>query len=268
MPGKIFWCRSTISREVRYLRRLTTVALHFGDVPMSHRDDSPVSLFKILRNLHQKETGIVPRIFVSIISGLLLTAAAFLGGFVIAMALGVGRVDDDFLAMTFAVCSFVWLALLIWIWRDNHQSGFPLMAAFGTLGLWLATIFGCVFIDQAFRLVDEEYLIAALCRVSGALTLLFWLPAVQRLRLGRPVVNSENLVNVTCPHCGYSLIGLRELRCPECGTQFAIDELIRRQNYGAGFLSGGRTSRSPLQQAVHPAETSGDSSRDQVLPKT
>ena len=108
---------------------------------------------------------------------------------------------------------------------------------------------------------------AALCLVAGAVTLLFWLPTAQRLRLGRPVVNSENLVNVTCPHCGYSLIGLRDLRCPECGTQFSIDELIRRQNYGIPLQSAGQTPNLPPGRTSHPAETPDDFACEQGLPK-
>ena len=52
------------------------------------------------------------------------------------------------------------------------------------------------------------------------------------VRGGRPVVGRDNLVRVKCPECGYSLIGLRDLRCPECGATFTIDELIRAQHYG------------------------------------
>jgi hypothetical protein len=34
---------------------------------------------------------------------------------------------------------------------------------------------------------------------------------------------------VVCPTCGYNLTGLREARCPECGTQFTIDQLLAEQ---------------------------------------
>jgi hypothetical protein len=33
---------------------------------------------------------------------------------------------------------------------------------------------------------------------------------------------------IACPRCGYNLTGLREARCPECGSQYTIDQL-----YGA-----------------------------------
>ncbi|MCP4249805.1 MAG: hypothetical protein GY778_22410 [bacterium] len=28
-----------------------------------------------------------------------------------------------------------------------------------------------------------------------------------------------------CPTCGYNLTGLQQARCPECGTQYTLDEL-------------------------------------------
>ena len=33
-------------------------------------------------------------------------------------------------------------------------------------------------------------------------------------------------VELHCPHCGYDLRGLRDARCPECGTQYTLDELL------------------------------------------
>ena len=34
---------------------------------------------------------------------------------------------------------------------------------------------------------------------------------------------------VVCPTCGYSLTGLSESRCPECGTQYTLSELLAAQ---------------------------------------
>src|SRR5438552_13839611 len=39
------------------------------------------------------------------------------------------------------------------------------------------------------------------------------------------IVTAEN---VPCPSCGYNLRGLREARCPECGSSFTIEQLVRR----------------------------------------
>src|SRR2546423_2402113 len=34
---------------------------------------------------------------------------------------------------------------------------------------------------------------------------------------------------VECPLCGYDLSGLREARCPECGSIFTLDQLVASQ---------------------------------------
>jgi hypothetical protein len=39
---------------------------------------------------------------------------------------------------------------------------------------------------------------------------------------------------LVCPTCGYNLTGLSEPRCPECGSRFTLDELLRAQPGRAG----------------------------------
>lgn len=34
---------------------------------------------------------------------------------------------------------------------------------------------------------------------------------------------------IPCPTCGYDMTGLKSTRCPECGSEFTIDELIAAQ---------------------------------------
>lgn len=36
-------------------------------------------------------------------------------------------------------------------------------------------------------------------------------------------------MSVPCPQCGYDLRGLSEARCPECGTRFTLEQLVRSQ---------------------------------------
>jgi len=57
-------------------------------------------------------------------------------------------------------------------------------------------------------------------------TILIWResPAERSARLSR--ANADALV---CPTCGYNLTGLREARCPECGTAFTLNELLAAQ---------------------------------------
>ena len=46
---------------------------------------------------------------------------------------------------------------------------------------------------------------------------------------------------LVCPACGYNLTGLKEARCPECGAQYTIDELVARQPGKEGNLSESET---------------------------
>ena len=50
-------------------------------------------------------------------------------------------------------------------------------------------------------------------------------------------------VNVHCTRCGYSMVGLRETTCPECGRVYTVDELIREQGYdGTGTPAADESS--------------------------
>ena len=57
-------------------------------------------------------------------------------------------------------------------------------------------------------------------------TVLIWreTPAERRERL-----RASGRDNVVCPTCGYTLTGLTATRCPECGSQFTLDELLASQ---------------------------------------
>lgn len=57
-------------------------------------------------------------------------------------------------------------------------------------------------------------------------TVLIWreTPAERVERLSRLGADS-----ICCPICGYNMTGLRESRCPECGGQFTLDQLLAAQ---------------------------------------
>jgi hypothetical protein len=42
-------------------------------------------------------------------------------------------------------------------------------------------------------------------------------------------LKSVNKDAIVCPKCGYNLTGLQGTRCPECGTQYTLDELLLGQ---------------------------------------
>lgn len=42
-------------------------------------------------------------------------------------------------------------------------------------------------------------------------------------------LGSVSADQIVCPKCGYSLTGLSESRCPECGAQYTLGELLASQ---------------------------------------
>ena len=57
-------------------------------------------------------------------------------------------------------------------------------------------------------------------------TVLIWRETPQE-RMQR--ITAMGTDSVSCPVCGYNLTGLREARCPECGSSFTLDQLLSGQ---------------------------------------
>lgn len=70
--------------------------------------------------------------------------------------------------------------------------------------------------------------------VGSTSAILLWLVATCFLWRESPTERAERLGatgrdGVVCPTCGYNLTGLKEPRCPECGSQFTLDQLLASQ---------------------------------------
>ena len=169
----------------------------------------------------------------SLISGLVIAALA------IAFTGVVGLSSDAEVIAVVLLASSVWYALQVWIWRRLAGAvvggRWPRIAAalppiLNTIVVSMAAVAAANFFDLS---AADVYLIPATMMFGAAMVIVVWLPTVDRIGRGRPLLTAHQEVNVNCPDCGYSLIGLRDLRCPECGTTFTIDELIRAQGYEA-----------------------------------
>ena len=190
------------------------------------RDSGP-AIF--LRNIRSRDLRVGTRLGASLITGLLCTSLAC----VVSWCLGQLRqsyVHDTDVAWGFCSSALLWLWSLYKIWRPAHAARKLLMPILFTPGIALVTIVLIVVADEYFRRNEEFLMMAAF--LSGAAALIgVWSFALVRLNRGRPVIGHDEQVDVHCPNCGYSLIGLTELRCPECGERFTIDTLIRAQDY-------------------------------------
>ena len=203
--------------------------------------EKPTTLWSALR---KPDTGWLPRLAASLISGLSLAAAGLIGVWCFTFRPGSrGYMSDEHLAAGLGLAAVFWLTVLAWIWR-GHQSRHKVARAFALTGaLGLATGGLCVVIDAAVRF-EEEALMTAAVLLAFALAVWLWTPVLTAVLRGRSPRTAGGEIDVTCPTCGYALNGLRDLRCPECGTTFTIDSLIEAQRYDGGGRAPAKSSCS------------------------
>lgn len=201
----------------------------------------PVPTPSFWRLLRDNRIGFGTRLTLSLVSGLVLVAAAMFGAWMIAAGfsprqtygssrLFYFRVTDEQVFSCLGIAGLIWLATLAGIWGGFEQRRYLTRAVLGTIGIVVVCVFVGVAVDEVVR-SEEEFLIAGIVLIGAAGVVMLWLSAVHKARRRRAVVGADDLINVFCPECGYSMIGLHEPRCPECGATFTLDELIRRQNY-------------------------------------
>lgn len=133
-------------------------------------------------------------------------------------------------ALTWAFVAVYWFLL----WRASVQwtprrvtatvVSFP--AAVGA-GLVAAVIF-----TAAVRSVGNDWSFGAF--IGGVIGILLWLVSTVFLWRETAAERASRLTGasksaMTCPTCGYNLTGLSTSRCPECGSQFTLDELVALQ---------------------------------------
>jgi hypothetical protein len=152
---------------------------------------------------------------------------------------GRGDVRDLDIGLALALGGLIWSALLAWLWRayakarlGRHATTLtrvirPIMVTGIVSGLCVPA---CVVLD-GLRLDDTEVIVTAVALLGGAIVLAAWIPMLSLLGVGRPLYGSHDHINVNCPQCGYSLVGLVEARCPECGAGFTLDQLLAAQHF-------------------------------------
>ncbi len=153
------------------------------------------------------------------------------------------RIADDELAGGVLVVLALLGAIIVWIRWASVRAVRPGVATLGrgiaSIVIAAAAIGAALIVDQVIN-ADEELLMGALLSGGSGLIAWIWLKPLVKAE-GRDLPESEGQLNLRCPHCNYSLIGLRELRCPECGQTFVLDELIRAQRW---ILPSAATSES------------------------
>jgi hypothetical protein len=127
-----------------------------------------------------------------------------------------------------ALCTWAFVAVYwILLWKNSVRWTATrkrlTLFAFGA-----AAIVGGVF-GMALRMLDRDFGFF----VFTCVTVLAWLPMTvfiwRETRAERAERIGESGSALSCPACGYNLTGLTIARCPECGSTFTIDELLRSQ---------------------------------------
>jgi hypothetical protein len=182
-----------------------------------------------------------------------LTAGA-LAACISAAMLGLGLIElragglrDEHVLIGIAVAAAAWFGLAYRVWSSYRRwrQALRVLAAFGLI--WTGAIGLSIFFGEALR--NEEFWIAGTLFAAAAASIALIAVAVSGAGRGRPVRGAGGAVCVECPRCGYSMAGLTQTICPECGSAFTLEELIAAQEYelpGGGASPGSVEPAPPL----------------------
>ena len=166
-------------------------------------------------------------IFVFPLAGILYTVIV-----VVAMdqLRGQYRYDRDLYAFLLAgLCTWAFIAgywIMLWHKSVNWVQG----RAMGTFGAAVASAIVATVVGVMVSGVDRGFgafvgtVVAPLLWLVA--TVFIWRESAQERAARLDHAGKDSIV---CPTCGYNLTGLRESRCPECGTQFTLDQLLASQ---------------------------------------
>ena len=117
----------------------------------------------------------------------------------------------------------------IMLWRDMVQWNFQrvrltAVATVVSLAGGLAVALGCMAINRQLPAPIAVLIGGGTVPITWVLaTVLIWRETSTE-RLTR--LTAHGMPAISCPLCGYSLAGLTEARCPECGARFTLDQII------------------------------------------
>lgn len=134
----------------------------------------------------------------------------------------------SFCAAFFAVAwLLVWRGAIRWTRERMVQTAASFPAAIIAAAI--------VYFVSAWAIAEVGIVVAGLAWATTwlASTALIWCEngSERRDRLARLDISV-----IACPTCGYNLTGLHEARCPECGSQFTLDQLYAAVAQGKSDL--------------------------------
>jgi hypothetical protein len=194
------------------------------------------------RELVDGSAGPVVRAGVSLALAPLLAGAALIGSYILAGLVPAwaynwnGRFSptDELVGCMMALASLAYVAGLLWLWtRSRYKLHEFWKAGLRTMAVALVTtVLGAMLANIDFLRSSFDVLMMALLCFAITLVILTWVQAGRRFVRGRPLYNpADGAIDLRCPSCGYRMVGLRESRCPECGSAYTLDELVARQEF-------------------------------------
>ena len=211
----------------------------------SHTVDlRPPSLW---RDVRAGVAGLPPRVALSLASGAALAA-------IVLAAIGMlGLFDSSFIRViqapegmfsALALGAFLWCVVLSLIWGTYQHTRNLFRTVIVILGLWLIALIGAGWVAAFYQYSPATPFLRAGFILAAAAGTLVVLANLGYQKFGsRKLIDDTGGVGVNCPRCNYSMRGLSECRCPECGSLYTIDALIRLQDYDAVALQ--RLAASP-----------------------
>ena len=110
----------------------------------------------------------------------------------------------------------IWRRAIVW---TAHRKNGTVLATLEAIAIAAAVGFAC-------RLVYDELAYWSASVVAPLSWLLLTVYAWRETRAERGPRAAESAGPIACPECDYDLTGLKGTRCPECGTEFTLDELV------------------------------------------
>jgi len=142
-----------------------------------------------------------------------------------------GSYSDRVHVMAAITCVVTWVFVAgYWIalWKSVVRWSAERLSftVFATIGSAVGGLFVALLVNSIERGFGD---------IIGAIVApLSWLIATTLLWRETPAERAERVravqkSAVVCPSCGYNLTGLKGTRCPECGTEYSLDEILAGQ---------------------------------------
>lgn len=194
----------------------------------AHSGGQPAPSGSLMRSLYAGTAGEGARLLATLVAGLLLTAGAGVMSYVVCE-----QPRGTWAPLGLLLTGAVYLLVPFWI-RSRRRRDLAIWLATGmTVVHWLVMILLCALINMnmGFAADLRKLLTFGAISATGCLTLVGWMRTYRRYVGGRALYTRDGILALRCPACEYSMVGLKEARCPECGHVYTLDELVGQQDF-------------------------------------